>query len=108
MRKALVPVDGSAAAHRAVRHIVALAGTQPSIEAVLLNVQPEVDEWRVRRVLKKEEIEAMEESRGGDTLQQDREVLKAAGRPLHCPWSRLARPPKRLPKLPVNRDATGS
>jgi nucleotide-binding universal stress UspA family protein len=79
MRKALVPVDGSAAAHRAVRHIVALAGTQPSIEAVLLNVQPEVDEWRVRRVLKKEEIEAMEESRGGDTLQQDREVLKAAG-----------------------------
>jgi nucleotide-binding universal stress UspA family protein len=79
MRKALVPVDGSAAAHRAVRHIVALASTFPSIEAVLLNVQPEVDEWRVRRVLKKEEIEAMEESRGGDALQQDREVLKAAG-----------------------------
>jgi nucleotide-binding universal stress UspA family protein len=79
MRKALVPVDGSAAAHRAVRHIVSLASIYPSIEAVLLNVQPEVDEWRVRRVLKKEEIEAMEESRGGDTLQQDRDVLKAAG-----------------------------
>ena len=58
MRKALVPVDGSAAAHRAVRHIVSLASIYPSIEAVLLNVQPEVDEWRVRRVLKKEEIEA--------------------------------------------------
>ena len=79
MRKALVPVDGSAAAHRAVRHIAALARLYPSMEAVLLNVQPEVEDWKVRRVLRKEEVEAIEESRGGDVLQHDREVLNAAG-----------------------------
>jgi nucleotide-binding universal stress UspA family protein len=79
MRKVLVPVDGSAAAHHAVRHIIALTGTCPSIEVVLLNVQPEIDDWSVRRLLKKEEVEAMEECRGGDTLQQYREVLDAAG-----------------------------
>ncbi|MBE2259359.1 MAG: universal stress protein [Candidatus Accumulibacter sp.] len=79
MRKALVPVDGSPAAHRAVRHIANLARLYPSLEAVLLNVQPDVDDWEVRRVLRREEIEAMEESRGGDVLQQDRDVLKAAG-----------------------------
>ncbi len=79
MRKALVPVDGSAPAHRAVRHVAALAAMYPSLEAVLLNVQPEVDDWEVRRVLKKEEVEAMEESRGGDTLQHARELLKGAG-----------------------------
>ncbi|QKS29964.1 MAG: universal stress protein [Candidatus Accumulibacter similis] len=79
MRKALVPVDGSAAAHRAVRHVVTLASIHPSLEAVLLNVQPEVDTWSVRSVLKKEEVEAIEESHGGDILQADREILNAAG-----------------------------
>ena len=79
MRKALVPVDGSAAAHRAVRHVVALAHIYPSIEAVLLNVQPDVDSWEVRRVLTRNEVEALEESRGGDALQEDREVLEGAG-----------------------------
>lgn len=79
MRKALVPVDGSAAAHRAVRHVVALASIHPSLEAVLLNVQPEVDTWSVRRVLTKEEVEAIEESHGGDILQADRQILRAAG-----------------------------
>lgn len=79
MRKALVPVDGSPAAHRAVRHVVALAQIYPSIEAVLLNVQPDIDSWEVRRVMTKDEVEAIEESRGGDALQQDREVLQGAG-----------------------------
>lgn len=79
MRKVLVPVDGSAVAHRAVRHVVALAHSCPSIEAVLLNVQAKIDDWSVRRVLTEEEVEAMEECRGGDTLQQYREVLRAAG-----------------------------
>lgn len=79
LRKVLVPVDGSAPAHRAVRHVVALAGRDPSFEAVLLNVQPEVDEWSVRRVLRPEEIEAMEVSRGGDVLRPECGVLKAAG-----------------------------
>lgn len=106
MRKALVPVDGSAAAHRAVRHIVALAGIYPPIEAVLLNVQPEVDEWRVRRVLKKEEIEAMEESRGGDALQQDSEVLKAAG--VHfTPVVEIGPPAETIAKVARERGCDG-
>ena len=68
MRKALVPVDGSPNSDRAVRHVVALAEINPSMEVFLLNVQPVVGDWEVRSFLKKEEIEAMEESRGGDAL----------------------------------------
>lgn len=79
MRKILVPVDGSPNSDRAVRHAIALAGICPSMEVFLLNVQPEIDDWEVRRFLKKEEIEAMEESKGGDALQSARALLEAAG-----------------------------
>lgn len=79
MRKALVPVDGSSNSDRAVQHVVALAEICPAIEVVLLNVQPEIDDWQVRRFLKKEEVEAMEESKGGDALQSARAILDAAG-----------------------------
>ncbi len=79
MRKALVPVDGSPNSDRAVRHVVALAGICTSMDIVLLNVQPEIEDWQVRRFLKKEEVEAMEESKGGDALQSARAVLDAAG-----------------------------
>lgn len=78
MRKALVPVDGSPNSDRAVRHIITLAGICPSMEILLLNVQPEIDDWQVRRFLKKEEVEAMEESKGGDALQSARALLDAA------------------------------
>ncbi|WP_291994784.1 universal stress protein [Candidatus Accumulibacter sp. ACC003] len=79
MHKVLVAVDGSAAANRAVRHIAALAKLYHSIEAVLLNVQPAVDDWEVRRFLTGSEVAAMEETRGGDVLQQSRDVLQTAG-----------------------------
>ena len=79
MRKALVPVDGSSNSDRAVSHVAALAGLCPSMDIVLLNVQPEIDDWQVRRFLKKEEVEAMEESKGGDALQSARALLDAAG-----------------------------
>lgn len=78
MRKALVPVDGSSNSDRAVQHVIALAGLCPSMDIVLLNVQPEIDDWQVRRFLKKEEVEAMEESKGGDALQSARTLLDAA------------------------------
>lgn len=78
MRKALVPVDGSPNSDRAVRHVIALAGLCPSMEVLLLNVQPEIDDWQVRRFLKKEEVEAMEESKGGDALQSARALLDGA------------------------------
>lgn len=79
MRKALVPVDGSSNSDRAVQHVVALAGNNPALEVCLINVQPEIDDWQVRRFLKKEEVEAMEESKGGDALQSARAILDAAG-----------------------------
>lgn len=78
MRKALVPVDGSPNSDRAVQHVVALAEIGPDIDVVLLNVQPEIDDWQVRRFLKKEEVEAMEESKGGDALQSARALFDAA------------------------------
>ena len=78
MRKALVPVDGSSNSDRAVQHVIALSGTSPAMDVVLLNVQPEIDDWQVRRFLKKEEVEAMEESKGGDSLQSARALLDAA------------------------------
>lgn len=78
MRKALVPVDGSSNSDRAVQHVIALAGICPSMEVLLLNVQPEIGDWQVRRFLKKEEVEAMEESKGGDALQSARVLLDAA------------------------------
>ncbi|MBK6629787.1 MAG: universal stress protein [Betaproteobacteria bacterium] len=79
MRKALVPVDGSSSSDHAVRHVISLAGICPAMEVILLNVQPVVDDWEVRRFLKKEEIEAMETSKGGDALQSARGLLDAAG-----------------------------
>jgi len=79
MHKLLLAVDGSAAAHRAVQYAVALAAVVPSIEVVLLNVQPEIDDWSVLRVLTREEVEAMEESRAGDVLREGCAVLQAAG-----------------------------
>lgn len=79
MRKILVPVDGSPNSERAVRHAVALAAHNPALEVHLLNVQPPIEDWEVRRFLKREEVEAMEESKGGDALVCARAILDAAG-----------------------------
>jgi nucleotide-binding universal stress UspA family protein len=79
MRKALIPVDGSPSSERAVKHVIALAEVNPALQVVLLNVQEPIDDWHVRRFLKPEEIEAMEESKGGDQLKGARALLAAAG-----------------------------
>ncbi len=79
MRKLLAPVDGSSNSDRAVRHVIALAGLCPSMEVLLLNVQPEIDDLQVRRFMKKEELEAMGVSKGGDALRSARALLDAAG-----------------------------
>ena len=78
MRKALVPVDGSPNSDRAVQHVVDLAGYNPALEVCLLNVQPEIGEGEVRSFLKKEEVEAMQISKGGDVLVSARAILDAA------------------------------
>jgi len=78
MRKILVPVDGSSNADRAVQHVISLARTNPAREIVLLNVQAPVDAWEARSFLKTSEIEALQESRGGDALASARALLDAA------------------------------
>lgn len=78
MRKILVPVDGSSNADRAVQHVISLARANPAREIVLLNVQAPVDAWEARSFLKTSEIDALEESRGGDALASARALLDAA------------------------------
>lgn len=79
MRKALVPVDGSRNSDRAVKYVIALRQSCPSMEVVLLNVQEPVDSWEVRSFLKPEEIDALAEGKGGDALKSARVLLDAAG-----------------------------
>jgi nucleotide-binding universal stress UspA family protein len=81
MLKALVPVDGSDNALRAVRHLINLVQAREPMEVFLLNVQEPIDAWEVRRVFKDEEIEAMLVGQGGDALNSARELLEQAGVP---------------------------
>jgi nucleotide-binding universal stress UspA family protein len=78
MLKALLPVDGSAAALRAVEYVIKLYGSCRNGQVVLVNVQPPNDSWEVKRFMKQAEIEAMQESRGGDALVSARQLLDAA------------------------------
>lgn len=79
MPKTLVAVDGSAAALRAVEYAIKLAGGCPALELLLLNVQAPVDAWEVKRFLPESEVQAMQESKGGDALAEARRRLDAAG-----------------------------
>lgn len=79
MLKALVPVDGSAASLRAVEHAVKLAVSCDPTEILLVNVQPPADAWELKSHLRPAEIEAMQETRGGDALAAARALLGAAG-----------------------------
>lgn len=81
MLKALVPVDGSENALRAVQHLINLVRGREPMEVFLLNVQEPIDAWEVRRCFKPEEIEAMQEVQGGDALKAARELLEQAGVP---------------------------
>ena len=79
MLKTLLAVDGSTAALRAVEYAIKLACGCPSLELLLLNVQPPVDAWEVKRFLPESEVQAMQVSRGGDALAAARQMLDAAG-----------------------------
>jgi nucleotide-binding universal stress UspA family protein len=81
MFKILIPVDGSSYSDRAVSHVIdviqAVDAREP-IEVLLLNVREPVDAWEVRRFLPTSEIEAMQESEGGDAMRSARALLDAA------------------------------
>jgi nucleotide-binding universal stress UspA family protein len=77
--KILLPVDGSEHSVRAARHVVnSVRGCNQSA-ILLLNVQPEIDAPEVRSHMRASEIEAMQETRGGDALAPARDVLDRAG-----------------------------
>lgn len=81
MMNVLLPVDGSAASLRAVEYAVRLVKSCQAGRIVLVNVQPPIDAVEVRRFMKPAEIEAMQESRGGDALAAARKLLDTAGVP---------------------------
>jgi nucleotide-binding universal stress UspA family protein len=78
MFKILVPVDGSTAALRAVEYAIKVTRGCPGGQILLVNVQPPVDAWELRSHLRPAEIEAIQETRGGDVLASARELLNAA------------------------------
>lgn len=77
--KILLPVDGSAHADRAARHVVAMLEGCGNHEVHLVNVQAPIDAPEVRSHMPASEIEAMQETRGGDALVSARALLDQAG-----------------------------
>lgn len=78
MLKTLLPVDGSVASLRAVEYVIRLYQSCNSGEIVLINVQSPSDSWELKSHLRPAEIQAMQESRGGDAIASARELLDAA------------------------------
>lgn len=82
MFKVLLPVDGSPASLRAVDHVITLTQrVGDKVEILLVNVQPPVDSWEVKRFLPEAEVQAMQESKGGDALAEARRRFDAANFP---------------------------
>lgn len=79
--KILLPVDGSTHADRATQHVIALLQGCGGHEVHLVNVQPPIDAVEVRSHMTIGEIEAMQETRGGDVLASARALLEKAGVP---------------------------
>lgn len=77
--KILLPVDGSPISDRAVRHVIALLQGCDGHTVFLINVQAPIDAPEVRSHMPASEIEAMQETRGGDALVTARALLDAAG-----------------------------
>lgn len=77
--KILLPVDGSDHSNRVTRHVIRLVQNCTGHEILLLNVQTPVDAPEVLGHLPVREIEAMQESRGGDALTAARQLLDGAG-----------------------------
>lgn len=77
--KILLPVDGSEHSDRVARHVIRLVQDCATYEVVLLNVQAPIDAPEIRGHMPAREIEAMQETRGGDAMASARALLDAAG-----------------------------
>jgi nucleotide-binding universal stress UspA family protein len=77
--KILLPVDGSEGSVRAARHVASIAAMVKDLQVHLLNVQAPGDDWMVRRMLKPEELAAMEKEWGESAMTPAREILQNAG-----------------------------
>lgn len=78
MLKALIPVDGSNNALRAVRHVINLIKRREPMEVHLLNVQEAVDAWEVRRFLKSDEIRRFQMKRSEQQFQAAKALFDKA------------------------------
>lgn len=77
--KILLPVDGSNQSDRATQHVIAMLEGCGGHEIHLINVQPPIDTLEIRSHMRASEIEAMQETRGGDALESARALLDKAG-----------------------------
>ncbi len=77
--KILLPVDGSEQSVRAAQHVAAEVRNCTDYSILLLNVQAPIDAPEIRSHMPQREIEAMQETRGGDALAPARAVLERAG-----------------------------
>ncbi len=77
--KILLPVDGSTHSDRAVQHIISAVEGCAKREILLINVQSPIDAPELLSHMPANEIEAMQESRGGDALTSARALLDQAG-----------------------------
>jgi nucleotide-binding universal stress UspA family protein len=77
--KILLPVDGSGQSDRAAQQVIALLKNCGKHEVHVINVQPPIDAPEVRSHMTAGEIEAMQETRGGDALASARTLFEQAG-----------------------------
>lgn len=77
--KILLPVDGSEGSAAAAGYVASLVGVVKDMEVYLLSVQAPGNDWMVRRMLKPEELAAMEKEWGESAMTPAREILQTAG-----------------------------
>jgi len=76
--KILIPVDGSNHSDRAVQHLISTLDGCAGREIFLINVQEPITAPELLSHMPANEVEAMQETRGGDALESARALLDRA------------------------------